>query len=491
MTRFFDVSIIGGGVIGSALARELSRFQLRVAVFEKEPDVCSATSGRNSAVLHAGFNNKTGSLMARFCVEGSLSFADTAAELAVPFRRTGKVVVGFTSEDLANLQALKAQGDRNGCPGLEMIDEDRLHQLAPTLDGRFALYSPLTGILNPFLYTIALAENAHANGVAYFLDHTVTAISRSGQDGEKPPTYEIATNRGLFHTRWLINCAGLYADTIARMLGITDYTIYPCRGQYFILDKKLSPYLNMPAYPVPNAQAGGLGIHLTPTIDGTILIGPSAEYIDDKDDYASTQPVMDMLLAEGRQIFPHVTADAVIRSYAGIRPKLAGPVQGGYADFVIERRPSDPRAIHLIGIESPGLTSAGPLARHVVNMIREQEDLAENEQFDPRRPAVRWFNEMSPDEQAALIACDPDHGEIICRCETVTRAEILAALRNPLGVATVMGIKLRTRAMAGRCQGGYCQTRITEMIMAEKGLEPAAVTLSGKQSQMFVGRVRP
>lgn len=504
----YDVIIIGGGVVGSAIARELSRFKLKIAVLEKELDVCTETSGRNSAVLHAGFNNKPGSLMAKLCVEGNLGFGKAARELDVPFKRTGKVVVGFDEEDFAGLKALKDQGDRNGCPGLELIDHKRIKELAPYIDGEFALYSPMTGILNTFIYTIALAENAQQNGVDYFFDREVTGITlvrHSGTGSNCPdPIYEIQTKHGMvtaqdgicrtpheiFRTRWVINSAGLESDVIARMLGNSDYTIYPCRGEYFILDRKLAPYLPMPAYPVPNSKTGGLGIHLTPTVDGTILIGPSAEYIDATDDYASTQSVMDLLIEDGARIFPPLQASSIIRSYTGIRPKLVSASKGGYADFVIEERDTFPRAINLIGIESPGLTSSLPIARHVIELIGQKEDLRLNPDFDPCRQGILRFAEQTRDMQRSLIESDPDYGEIICRCETVTRAEILAAIHNPLGVATVSGIKIRTRAMMGRCQGGYCQTRITELLMQEKNLQPEDVLYLRNSSNMFTGRVR-
>ena len=511
MTHEYDVIVIGAGAVGSAIARELSRYNLKIAVLEKELDVCTETSGRNSAVLHAGFNNKTGSLMAKFCVEGNLGFEKTAKELSVPFHRTGKVVVGFDEQDLSSLKSLKEQGDRNGCPGLEIIDRQQLKVLAPFIEGEFALYSPMTGILNTFTYTIALAENAHKNGVDFFLGREVTEIRSDSPynpdntyGSDSPTKFTIRTRRNSvgtsykpelppvesFHTRWIINSAGLQSDTIARMLGVNDYTIYPCRGEYFILDRKLSPYLSMPAYPVPNVKTGGLGVHLTPTVDGTILIGPSAEYIDNKDDYASTQAVMDLLLKEGAEIFPTLSAASVIRSYTGIRPKLVSKTKGGYADFVIEESSSHPQAINLIGIESPGLTSSLPIARYVVEMIAEKEDLTVNSDFDPFQSGILCFKDQSADEKRRLIAADPDYGEIICRCETVTRAEILAAIHNPLGVETFSGIKVRTRAMMGRCQGGYCQTRIAELLMEEKQMEPQELLYLRSGSHMFEGSVR-
>jgi glycerol-3-phosphate dehydrogenase len=500
----YDVLIIGAGVVGCAVARELSRYDLKIAVLEKELDVGMETSGRNSGVLHAGFNNRPGTLMAKYCVEGCLEFDQVAKELDIPFKRTGKIVVGFTEDDKAKLCQLKEQGEQNGVPGLEIIGREKIKELAPYVDGEFALYSPVTGVLNPFIYTIALAENARQNGVDFYFDNEVLAINHldkapgakstihaglANQENQ-PACYQVTTKKATYTGSWLINCAGLNADKIARMLGIDDYTIYPCRGEYFILDKKAGDYLKIPAYPVPNPKEGGLGIHLTPTIDGNILIGPSSEYIEERDNYAATQEIMDLLLKDGSRIFPYIRREFFIRNFAGIRPKLVSKEQGGYADFVIEEREEMPRAINLIGIESPGLTSALPLARRVVAMVGEKENLKERHDFNPYRQGILCFSEQTPERKKELIEQDPNYGEIICRCETITKAEILQAIHNPLGVETVVGVKNRTRAMMGRCQGGYCQTRITELIMQEKGKEPQEVIYARQGGNMFRGRVR-
>lgn len=480
----YDVIVIGSGVVGSAIARELSRYDLNVGVLEKELDVVCETSGRNSGVLHAGFNNKPGSLMAKFCVEGNQGFDKVAKELNIPFKRTGKLVTGFSDEDIKVLEELKERGDKNGVKGLEIVSEKRIKELAPNVKGTKALYSPMTGILDPFIYTIALAENACENGVEFYLGREVKEIKR------KEECYEIITNKETYFTKWVINSAGLNSDKIARMLGITDYTIYPCRGEYFILDQKAGKYLNIPAYPVPNKKEGGLGIHLTPSIHGNIFIGPSADYIDENDNYSATEEVMDMLVREGRKILPQIKREHFIRNFSGIRPKLVSKEKGGYADFVIEERKEIPNVINLVGIESPGLTSAVPIARYVVEKIKNKETLKENKKFNPIRKGIVKFSEQSEEKQAELIRENPDYGEIICRCETITKAEILSAVRNPLGVGTVTGIKYRTRAMMGRCQGGYCQTRIAEIIMKEKNSNTDELKYSRENGKMFVGKVR-
>ncbi len=479
-----DIIIIGSGVVGSAVARELSRFNLNICVLEAELDVCSETSGRNSGVLHAGFNNQPGTLMAKYCVEGNLEFDRVAKELDVPFRRTGKVVVGFNRDDRRRLETLKEQGETNGVPGMEIIGRNRLRQLEPHILGEFALYSPTTGILDPFIYTVALAENAYRNKVTFRFGNKVQNILWTHN------MYQVVTNQSTYQAKWVINCAGLNSDKVARMVNIDKYTIYPCRGEYLVLDKKAGQFLTMPAYPVPNIKEGGLGIHITPTIDGNVLIGPSTEYIDRNDDYKTTQQIMNLLIEDGKRIFPYIKHEYFIRNFSGIRPKLVSAKVGGYADFVIEKRPEAPHFINLTGIESPGLTGALPIARRVGKLLKDEMDLKPNPDFNPIRKGILPFRKQLPKNQAQLIAQDPNYGEIVCRCETVTKAEILAAIRNPLGVQTMVGIKNRTRAMMGRCQSGYCQARIAELLMAEKDISVNELVYARHNGQMFSGKVR-
>lgn len=480
----YDVIIIGSGVVGSNVARELSRYQLKTAVLEKMPDVCCSTSGRNSGVLHAGFNNTPGTKMAKYCVQGNAGFDRIADELDVPYKRTGKLIVGFTEEDKVKLTRLKEQGEKSGVPGLELVDRKFIRKIAPFVEGEFALWSGNTAILTPYLYTIALAENAAKNGVAYYFDHEVTAIR---DDGE---FYHITAGGQDFTSRFVINSAGLYSDQIARMLGTDEYTIHPCKGEYFIFDKLLGEKLPVPAYPVPDVKSGGLGIHLTPTIEGNVLVGPSNEYLDEKDNYATEKDVLDMLLKDGSRIFPYLTRDMVIRNFTGLRPKLVSKDRGGYHDFIIERREETPRAINLVGIESPGLTASNPIAREVVELLGEVTDLKENKAFDPHRRSLPCFRDLSPEEKADLVLKDPDFGEIICRCESITKAEVLAAIRNPLGVSTMTGIKYRCRSMMGRCQGGYCQMRISELLMQEKGITDEMLRYDKDGAYVFTGKIR-
>lgn len=481
-THHFDVLILGGGAVGCAVARELARYRLSIALVEKEADVAAGTSGRNSAVVHAGFNNRPGSLMARLCVAGNQGFPALCQELDVPFRKTGKILVAFDETDLATLRRLKAQGEANGCQGLELLDEDQLHAKLPQIGGIGGFFSPETGICDPFLYTVALAENAVANGVAFFLNHPVTAIAPQTEG------YQVTAGGESFSARVVVNATGLYSGQVAALAGVEGYHIYPCRGEYFILDQIADGLLPLPVYPAPKAGEGGLGVHLTPTVHGNILIGPSAEYIDSLEDTASTQPVMDRLFQEAQQLLPGLDRRQIIGAYAGLRPKQAPPGEGGYRDFVVQE--DRPGFIDLIGIESPGLTASLPLAREVAALVGRTLDLVPREDFQPRRQGIRRFRDQSPEGQAALIAADPDYGEVVCRCQTVTRAELRQAVENPLGVRTLAGIKYRAWATTGRCHGGYCLPKIAQMLVEDYGLAPEEVTYRGAGSPLFTGRVK-
>ena len=478
----YDVLIIGAGAVGCAVARALSRYTARVAVLEQEADVAAGTSGRNSAVVHAGFNNRPGSRMAKLCVAGNQGFEALCNDLDVPYQKTGKLLVGFDEQDMATLRRLKAQGDTNGCRGLAMLTQAELHAKLPQVGGIGAMHSPETGIFDPFLYTVALAENAAANGVSFFLHSPVTAIAAT-ETG-----YAVTAGGRVFQARCLVNAAGLFSGQIAALAGVPGYHIYPCRGEYFILDQIAKDLLPLPVYPAPRAGAGGLGVHLTPTVHGNILIGPSAEYLEDPTDTSSTQEVMDQLFREAQQLLPALERRQIIGAYAGLRPKLAPPGEGGYRDFVIQE--DRPGLINLVGIESPGLTASLPIAQEVVELVGHTCPLVPRADFQPQRRGIPRFRDLSPADQAALITADPDYGEVVCRCQTVTRAELRQAVENPLGVKTLAGIKYRAWATTGRCQGGYCLPKIAQMLVEDYGLAPEEITYRGAGSPLFAGRVK-
>lgn len=476
----YDVLIVGGGSVGCAVAYALSRYDLSVAVAEKELDVGMGTSGRNSGVVHAGFNNRPGSLMAKLCVEGSEGFERLCAALDIPYKKTGKLIVGYDEADLQALVRLKEQGERNGVKGLEIIDRDQIRAIEPDLPANWAMLSKNTAVFNPFLYSIHLAEAAAQNGVRFYLDSPVTSLTATAEG------YRVQAGAHTLTCRTLINSAGLFSDKISAMAGDPSFTIYPCRGEYYLLDKG---DLKLPVYPVPRPGVGGLGVHLTITVDGNILIGPSADYIDAPEDYSTTEPILDQLRREAQQLLPTLNMRTVIGTYAGVRPKLVKKGEANFGDFVIERSPKARHLINLVGIESPGITASMPIARMVLDILSEDTELTERSDFIPTYRGIPRFAELSRDQQRSLIAQDPDFGDVVCRCETVTRAEVKRALHNPIGATGIIAVKNRTRVTMGRCNGGYCFQRIVEMLLSE-GKAPEDIDLKRRGDRPLLGYVK-
>ncbi len=481
----YDVVVVGGGVVGCAVLRELSRYSLRLLLLERESDLAEGISKANSGVIHAGFNVSSGTLKARTNVEGLSRIYALAQELGVPHRRTGKLVVALSDADRPRLEELKAHGDRNGAPGVEIVDENAIRALAPRVRGRWALSSPHSGIISPYEFTVALAECALQNGARVLLETPLTAVV------VRPDEYLLDTPRGRFSARWVVNCAGLFSDEVAALAGIEDYRIYPYRGEYLITDKDAAAVLDIPVYPVPPRDDSFLGVHLTPTLEGHLLLGPSTAYIEDKRDAATTRAVMDQLKAEAFLLVPDLRRLTFIHAYAGLRPKLTDP-QGRVkpADFILEESPLRPRWVNLVGMESPGLTAAPALAARVADIIGVREDITLRHDFRPERPARARFALADDDERARRVAADAAWGEMVCRCEHVTRAEVMAAVRNPVGARSLDAIKRRTRCGMGRCQGGFCGPRLADILQAE-GVPPENITKRGAGSEMFFGRMKP
>jgi len=499
-TKQYNVIIAGAGAVGCACARELSARGISVCVLEKEADAAFGISGRNSGVLHCGINSAPGSLMARLCVEGCENFDAEVSDLGIDFRRTGKYIIALSPEDIPALEALLAQGESNGVRGLQMISGRELGKKLHGARAAAAIHASMTGIFDPFRYTIALAEKARSRGTDFFFGHRVTDVIRCLHD----PSSEHETGRFTvktispsgcrrdFSCDFFINSGGLCAGEICRMAGIEDYTVHPCRGEYHILDRETPLDLPLPVYPVPGKRSGGLGVHLTPSLSGNIMIGPSAEYLQeddpDQDDlpfgenYSTTGSVMEKLFIEGRQLLagmygedsssdPLISRKDIIRSFSGVRPKLTSEKEGGFADFVIEDRDG---FIILAGIESPGLTASVPIARRVSGMI-------------------------SGSGVSGRVRHDVPGGEagtarIICRCESVTEKDILDAYDRILwlgGIPTLKGLKNRVRAGMGSCQGCFCTVNIIDLLEKKRGIDPLVFCqdrLPG--SKLFAGRVR-
>ncbi len=482
--KHVDVIIIGAGIIGCAAARELSRYQISVAVLEKEYDTGFGTSSRNSGVVHSGIHYRSGTLRAIHAVRGNHMMQQLCEQLQVPFKPTGKLTVAFDRSQCEELKVLKAQGEANGVPGLEIIDVERMQRLQPGISGIQALYSPSTAIISPYELTIACAESAHHNGVEFHFGHTVSAIDRA-EDG-----FIVHDAEGLcpIHAAIVINAAGLYADSIAQMAGIQGITIYPCKGEYYVLDKRLGDQLDVLIYPVPGHHSSGLGIHLTQTVDGNILIGPSTAYSDSKEHTGTTSEILRALRAAGHTLLPTLSEGDFIRTFAGLRPKLNPPEVGGFGDFILE---DHDRFILLAGIESPGLTAAPSLALEIVALVRSHLSLVEKQHWSGPLPARERFLELPLDRQQQLVEQDPDHGSIVCRCEGITKAEVLQAVDRIIGPVTYTGIKLRCRSMMGRCQGGFCIPRIAQLLEEERGITMDQQQLKGPGSPMYHRHLRP
>ena len=480
----FDVIVIGGGVVGCAVLRELARYDLRLLLLEKEADLAEGISKANSGVIHGGFNVPPGSLKAKTNVAGLRKIYGLAADLHVPHRKTGKLVLAPTDDERPRLEELKAQGDLNGTPGLEIVDANAICRLEPLARGRWALYSPDTGIISPYELTIALAESAHHNGARVLLEAPVESVVCH------PGIFHLATPRGAFSARWVVNSAGLFADEVARLAGISDYAIHPYRGEYLITDKDPGFSLRMPLYPVPPRDDPGLGIHITPTMEGNILLGPSAEAVHEKRDSASTRPVMDQLKEEAGRLMPELRRLTFIHSYAGLRPKVIDRSgREKFGDFVIEESAVRPGWLNFIGIESPGLTASPAIADLVVDMIGAKEELRLKPEFDGGLPERPRFAALGDGGRAGRVKGNPDWGEMVCRCEYVTRAEVADALRNPFGARSMDAIKRRTRCGMGRCQGGFCTPRLVE-ILQDEGVSLERITKRGGGSRLFFGRIK-
>ena len=471
----FDVAVIGAGVVGCSIARELSRFKLKVVVLERESDAAEGASGANSGVIHSGFKEPHLSLKARYCVEGSRRFKQIASELDVPFRQVGTYTVGETETDRKKLEELLKSGEAAGAQGLRIIDIAELKEREPHVQGKIALFAPEGGITDPHEYVIALAENAAANGVRFCFNSEVVSIRK------KSAGYLLKTACGLFTAQCVVNSAGAHAGDVGAMVGYGKYKINPCRGEYFVLDKKAGRLINGMIYPMPPEKTGGIGVHLTPTMAGNILIGPSAEYVGCKDDVKTTAVKMRELFAGAVKLVPGIKLKDVIHEYAGMRAKIIEPGAENKGDFVIEEQPEG--FVQLFGIESPGLTAAPVIAEKVRELIGKNIRLEENPRYTSFRKRRVRFSELTPAGKARLIEESPGYGVIVCRCEEVTRQEILDALHNPLGVRTLKGVRIRTRAGMGRCQGGFCTPKILE-IVSEEFPEEKAFTLKGVGSAL-------
>lgn len=474
-----DVAIIGGGIVGAACAYELSRYRLSVAVLERENDVACGTTKANSAILHAGYDPPPGTLMARLNVEGVRLAEELCRKLDVPYRQCGSLVAAFSGEDAGLLRTLYSRGVENGVPGLSLLDAAQVRNLEPNLSPEVvgALYAPTAAIVNPWEYALALAETAVRNGVSLHLNAGVTAIRRC-EGG-----FELDTAAGRFWARYVLNAAGLYSDEVHNMAAAPAFRIHPDRGEYYLLDKSEGERVSHVVFQCPTRA--GKGTLVAPTVHGNLIVGPNNEPPRERDDTATTAGGLEEVMRLARKSVPSINFRESIRNFAGVRAAADGA-----DDFIIAEAADTPGLIDIAGIKSPGLSAAPAIARMAAELLEGCGlRLVKKDFFIDTRRRVR-FKELTCEEKARLTEENPAYGRVICRCETITEGEILDALRGPIPPCSVDGVKRRCNAGMGRCQGGFCEPRVFELLARERGLPPEEILQDRAGSYIITGKTK-
>lgn len=484
-----DVLVIGGGVIGSAIARELSRYKLKTFLLDKNEDIAMGTSKANSGIIHAGYNAKPGSIKGDLNIEANPKFDILCKELNVPFNRIGSLVVGLKRDDLIKLKQLKFQGENKGIKGLDILQGEKLFELEPNLNpkAKWALYAPTAGIISPYEFGLALAENAVVNGVTVLLNTEVLNIYTNNRR-----IVAVKTNRGIIKTPVIVNAAGLYADKIMSMAGGEIHEIIPYKGEYLLFDKKVSNIVNHIIFPIPEENTKG--VLVTPTVHGNLLIGPNSTRIKNKNDLSTTERGLNEVYNKAKRLIPSLSRSNVITSFSGTRAKSVGN------DFIIGLDSRIKGLINVAGIQSPGLSAAPAIAERVIELIKEisllwiGKGIRKKENFQSELPELNRFvvnnNIKNYTGWQKLIDKNPDYGEIICRCEHVTRGEIIDAIHRPIPANSLDTIKRRTRAGGGRCQGGFCAPKIVNILARELGVSSIQVTKKGKGSEILYSETK-
>jgi len=474
----FDCCIIGAGVIGSAIARQLAKYQINLIVVEKGADVCSGTSKANSGIVHAGYAAKPGTLKAKFNALGNTLFDQVCQELKVPFERNGTFVVAVAEDNVKMLEELYQRGITNGIPNLEIItDKNRIKNMEPSITDEVSsvLFAPTGGIISPYDLTIGLAENAYSNGVQFQFNSEVTKID------VKENYKSIQTIYNEIKAKVVINAAGVYADAISRMAGLDYFSITPRKGEYILLDKK-SIELNRVLFPIPTSISKGIVV--SPTYEKHIFLGPNAQEVNDKDEKSTTTEGFLEIIKGGRKLIPNLPINQAIVTYAGLR------AVSNTNDFIIEPTKVE-GFINVAGIQSPGLSASLAIAERVIEIINEiGTELAPNPSFNPIREIPPRFATSSNETRHQLISQNPEYGNIICRCEHVSEAEVKAAIHRPLGATTLDGIKFRTRLGMGRCHGGFCTNRVLKILSEELDLPVEDISKKGPSSELVVGKTK-
>ncbi len=474
----YDVVIIGAGVVGAALGRELSRYKLNIAILEKEEEYGFGVSKSNSGIIHPGTQNPAGSLKGRLCVQGNILIRKISRELSVDFKEVGELIIAFSLDEIPCLIELKKEAQRLGVPKLKIVDKNWLRKNEPNLSGEAiaALYAPTAGIISPYRLAYDLCENAIKNGVEIYTENQVRSIIKSRD------YFEIHTENGAFRSRYVINAAGLFADEISRMVGVSDFKISPRKGEEFILDKKREHIANYLLFPLPSKISKG--VLVIKTADGNPMIGPTAQDISDKEDLTTSDEGLKRVLTAAQKMIPSISEDDIIAYFAGLRPVglTALPSAAG-EDFIIRHEDKVSGFINVAGIQSPGLTAA-PAIAILVSDILKKNGLAMKKKFvfhAHHREITHLFS-IPFSETKRLAKIDPSYGDIVCRCEMVSAKEVRDSIR--CGAKTLDGIKFRTRAQAGRCHGSFCTTRIMKILAEERKIPLTQITKRGRGSEL-------
>lgn len=478
-----DILIIGGGVIGAIIAHQLSKYNLKIMLVEKESDICMGSSKANSSMVHDGYNVDAHKLKGKLVLQAHPYFEQLCSDLHVQYKKdAGSIVVGFEDEDMKVMKEQMENGIKNGVKGLKIIGHDELLVLEPYInpDAKFGLFNPNTGLINPFELTIALAENAVINGAQVLLDTEVQDIIVKNQKVEA-----VKTNQGIIEAKVVINAAGLYADKIASMVEDIDFEIKPRKGQYFLYDKKWGYLVKHAIYSAPSKISKGMII--LPTTEGNILGGSNAQVIDDKEDLSTTYEGFEEIYSQTiSHIFPKLPRMGdIITTFSGLRAAATSE------DFIIGYAKTVKGFINVAGIQSPGLSSSPAIASMVEDLVKGLNydlNFTKKKNYQKGHPKPVILRDLSFEERSELINKNPDYGTIICRCETISKGEIIDAVHRPIPAVNIDAIKRRTRAGMGRCQGGFCGPRVLSILKNELHVSPLAITKKGKGSYILAAK---
>ncbi|SCH05838.1 MULTISPECIES: NAD(P)/FAD-dependent oxidoreductase [unclassified Romboutsia] len=475
----YDIAVIGAGITGSAIARELSKYDINVIVIEKGVEVCQGTTKANSAIVHGGFDAKEGSLKAKLNVRGNELYPQLCNDLRVEFKQIGSLVLAFNEEEKKHLESLYKRGLINNSKGLKLLTGEEVISIEPNINKNVvgALLCESAGIVCPFNLNIALMENAINNGVELKLQSEVLDIKKEDD------IFNIKTSQGIIKSKYVINAAGVYADKINNMIGGNEYYIIPRKGEYKILDKSEGKIANHVLFQCPSEK--GKGVLVTQTVHGNLMIGPNANEVEDKEDITTSKNGIQEIVEASKKTIENINFRKTITSFAGLR------ATSSTGDFCIFASDISKNFINVGGIESPGLASAPAVGEYVIEILKEEGlELETKENFNPIREKHKAFSQMSIEEKNELIKKDERYKKIICRCESVTEGEIVDAINRPCGARTVDGVKRRVRPGMGICQGGFCGPRVIEILSRELNVPVEEILKDYENSNVVLGKVK-